>query len=657
MPAPPGSAGSTANSSPDGKPRAEADPPRGGQGAASRLEEHLQSRAASRCARLRRYRGERAARRRRHPRHARRPVQAGGSILKAARPGRGRPVPGKKSRAVPRQCRHRVAAAHRRAGDERRRIPPFGRAADARAPDWRSRERAARDRGRCRIRRPGRLSAARSASRGHQAEWTGDGERRRVVAVSHGAADGPAASRFEIEDRGAGRIDFQALRGNHPERDAPFRRWGGAQGMALVRGPGGALRLSGKDLRRRRRLVRVVLSRRRRDRRRPGARRGRRARQHPGRRALHRGSRAHGGAGIDGGRLDRSCRGKEAQSGRHGSEPHSRCRDDRGSDGAVRRRPEHAAQYRQLAGEGNRPARSDGDGASQAGSARGGGKGFPADFPGEVEGRGDRYLRRPPHGDELFARRAGRRAGAHQRPGLRGQDLPGVFQRLRQHRGHMTAAPVIAIDGPSASGKGTIAKRVADELSFHYLESGALYRLIALVSLRDRLTDADALAEVAGQMAVGWVGEKILLSDQDVTLDVRTEEVSKRASEVAKIPEVRKRLLKRQRAFRRPPGLVADGRDMGTVVFPDATLKVFLTASPEVRAKRRYKQLIDKGIPANLRSLSRDLAERDARDRNRTVAPLVPAPDSQVLDSSALSIDAVAELIVRWYRERTGGLR
>jgi len=221
----------------------------------------------------------------------------------------------------------------------------------------------------------------------------------------------------------------------------------------------------------------------------------------------------------------------------------------------------------------------------------------------------------------------------------------------------MTAAPVIAIDGPSASGKGTIAKRVADELLFHYLESGALYRLIALVSLRDRLTDAGALAEVAGQMAVDWVGEKILLSDQDVTVDVRSEEVSRRASEVAKIPEVRKRLVKRQRAFRRPPGLVADGRDMGTVVFPDATLKVFLTASPEVRAKRRYKQLIDKGIPANLRSLSRDLAERDARDRNRTVAPLVPAPDSQVLDSSALSIDAVAELIVRWYRERTGGLR
>jgi cytidylate kinase len=223
----------------------------------------------------------------------------------------------------------------------------------------------------------------------------------------------------------------------------------------------------------------------------------------------------------------------------------------------------------------------------------------------------------------------------------------------------MTAsvAPVIAIDGPSASGKGTIAKRVADELSFHYLESGALYRLIALASLRDGISSEKALAEVAERMAVSFAGDKIIMSNQDVTLEVRSEEVSRRASEVAKIPEVRKRLLKRQRAFRRSPGLVADGRDMGTVVFPDATLKVFLTASPEVRAERRYKQLIDKGIPANLRSLSRDLAERDARDRNRTVAPLVPAPDSQVLDSSALSIDAVAELIVRWYRERIGGLR
>ena len=128
-----------------------------------------------------------------------------------------------------------------------------------------------------------------------------------------------------------------------------------------------------------------------------------------------------------------------------------------------------------------------------------------------------------------------------------------------------------------------------------------------------------------------------------------------RASEVARLPLVRKALMERQRAFRQPPGLVADGRDMGTIVFPDATLKVFLTATPEVRAERRYKQLIEKGMDANLRALSRDLQERDARDANRAVAPLVPASDSQVLDSSALSIDEVAERIVRWYRERAGG--
>src|SRR3989440_5819881 len=156
-------------------------------------------------------------------------------------------------------------------------------------------------------------------------------------------------------------------------------------------------------------------------------------------------------------------------------------------------------------------------------------------------------------------------------------------------------------------------------------------------------------------MAVNFVGGTIFLSNQDVTLDVRSEEVSKRASEVAKIPEVRKRLLKRQRAFRRPPGLVADGRDMGTVVFPDAELKVFLTVSPEIRAERRYKQLIEKGIDANLRALSRDLRERDERDAKRAVAPLVPAPDSQVLDSSALSIEEVVERIVGWWQERKGG--
>lgn len=213
-------------------------------------------------------------------------------------------------------------------------------------------------------------------------------------------------------------------------------------------------------------------------------------------------------------------------------------------------------------------------------------------------------------------------------------------------------APVIAIDGPSASGKGTIASRVAGILGFHYLESGALYRLVALIALREGLEEEGAIAKAAEGMDVSFLGEEIFLEDQEVSLQVRHEQVGTRASEVARMPAVRTVLLKRQRAFRRPPGLVADGRDMATVVFPDADLKIFLTARPEIRAERRYKQLIDKGIAANLSSLSRDLEERDARDRNRPVAPLVPAPDSQVLDSSALSIDEVVGRIVGWFREK-----
>ena len=213
-------------------------------------------------------------------------------------------------------------------------------------------------------------------------------------------------------------------------------------------------------------------------------------------------------------------------------------------------------------------------------------------------------------------------------------------------------APVIAIDGPSASGKGTIASRVAQILEFHYLESGALYRLVALVALREGLKGPEAIAAAAEAMDVAFGGEEIFLEDEEVSLQVRHEEVGNRASEVARMPAVRDALLKRQRAFRRPPGLVADGRDMATVVFPEAELKVFLTARPEVRAERRYKQLIEKGIAANLASLSRDLEERDARDRNRPVAPLVPASDSQVLDSSALSIEEVVERIVAWWREK-----
>jgi CMP/dCMP kinase len=217
------------------------------------------------------------------------------------------------------------------------------------------------------------------------------------------------------------------------------------------------------------------------------------------------------------------------------------------------------------------------------------------------------------------------------------------------------SAPVIAIDGPSASGKGTIASRVARKVGFHYLESGALYRLIALLSLREDTLDEARLAQLAGEMDVVFDDGEVVLGDEPVTEKVRSEVVGNRASEVARMPGLRQALLARQRAFRRPPGLVADGRDMGTVVFPDAELKVFLTASPEVRAERRYKQLIEKGIDANLRALSRDLRERDKRDAQRAVAPLAPASDSQVLDSTALSIDEVVERIAAWWRDRDEG--
>jgi cytidylate kinase len=219
----------------------------------------------------------------------------------------------------------------------------------------------------------------------------------------------------------------------------------------------------------------------------------------------------------------------------------------------------------------------------------------------------------------------------------------------------MSAVPVIAIDGPSASGKGTIASIVARRLGFHYLESGALYRVLALISLREGALEEGRLAELAAEMDVAFRDGEILLEDEDVSDKARSEPCGVRASEVARLPAVRQALLQRQRGFRRAPGLVADGRDMGTVVFPDASLKIFLTASPQVRAERRYKQLKEKGIDANLRALSRDLQERDERDMKRAVAPLVPAPDSQVVDSSSLSIEQVAERILELYRDRTLG--
>jgi cytidylate kinase len=195
-----------------------------------------------------------------------------------------------------------------------------------------------------------------------------------------------------------------------------------------------------------------------------------------------------------------------------------------------------------------------------------------------------------------------------------------------------------------------VASRVAAELEFHYLESGALYRLVALSGWKEP-------AEAARDLDVVFRGEKIILSGQDVTEKIRAEAIGVRASEVAGFPAVRAALLERQRGFRQPPGLVADGRDMGTVVFPDAVLKVFLTASPEARAQRRYKQLIDKGNSANLASLSRALEERDQRDATRAVAPLKPAPDAVSVDSSGMTIDQVVERVLALYRERTGGQR
>ncbi|SAK94499.1 cytidylate kinase [Caballeronia arationis] len=213
--------------------------------------------------------------------------------------------------------------------------------------------------------------------------------------------------------------------------------------------------------------------------------------------------------------------------------------------------------------------------------------------------------------------------------------------------------PVITIDGPTASGKGTVAALVAATLGFHLLDSGALYRLTALASLRYQIgaEDAGALAKLVDALHITFREGCAQLDGVDVSAEIRAEEVGNRASAIAVHPEVRKALIARQRAFRKLPGLVADGRDMGTVIFPDATLKVFLTASVEARAARRYKQLIQKGFSANMEDLLRDLRERDARDSNRATAPLKPAADARTLDSSGLSVDQAVEQIIGWFSE------
>jgi cytidylate kinase len=215
----------------------------------------------------------------------------------------------------------------------------------------------------------------------------------------------------------------------------------------------------------------------------------------------------------------------------------------------------------------------------------------------------------------------------------------------------ITTAPVITIDGPTASGKGTIARLLAQRLGWHILDSGALYRLVALAASKHRIgyDDVASLQPLAAHLDVQFVaaegGEEmaVLLEGEDVTLELRTETCGNGASKVAALPAVREALLERQRAFLQPPGLVADGRDMGTVVFPDAVVKIFLTASAEERARRRYNQLKDKGLGVTMRSLLDDIAERDERDSNRAASPLVPASDAVVLDTSELNIDEVVD--------------
>ncbi|MBC3907404.1 MULTISPECIES: (d)CMP kinase [Undibacterium] len=218
----------------------------------------------------------------------------------------------------------------------------------------------------------------------------------------------------------------------------------------------------------------------------------------------------------------------------------------------------------------------------------------------------------------------------------------------------MTArSPVITIDGPTASGKGTVAHRVAKHLGFHYLDSGALYRLTALMATRHgiALEDEAAIATMARTLPCRFVHGHVFLEEADVTDAVRAEEVGVAASRIAVLPAVRQALVDLQVAFRYTPGLVADGRDMGTVIFPDASLKVFLTASAEARASRRYKQLIEKGISANMENLVKDLMERDARDSARTTAPLKPAPDAIILDTSELTAEEAVSKVLVWYAQ------
>lgn len=213
------------------------------------------------------------------------------------------------------------------------------------------------------------------------------------------------------------------------------------------------------------------------------------------------------------------------------------------------------------------------------------------------------------------------------------------------------AIPVITIDGPSASGKGTVAQLVAKELGFHYLDSGALYRLVALKAMQTDtdLTNQKKLSDIAKTLDVVFINNEIRLDGMDASNMIRQEQCGLDASKIASYQQVRESLMARQRAFCQDPGLVTDGRDMGSVIFPNANLKIFLTASAEIRAKRRYNQLIEKGINANIADLLKDIQLRDERDSNRSLAPLQHNTDARLLDTTSLSISQAVNEVLGWY--------